>query len=120
MTADEAREKLAEYAHIAWSGWMKYLFSKCEYDNRRQLVIPDWAIDRWKRQAATSYSDMPENEKESDREEADKTLEIIQPLVTAAVAEAENRIAKKIEDNADDGCVCCERIAADIREGVKP
>ena len=23
------REALADYAHDAWSGWMKYLFSKC-------------------------------------------------------------------------------------------
>ena len=45
---------------------------------------------------------------------------LIEDVVKAAVAEAENRIAKKIEDNADDGCVCCERIAADIRKGVKP
>ncbi len=24
------REKLAEYAHEAWSGWMRYLFEKSE------------------------------------------------------------------------------------------
>ena len=25
----ELREALADYAHQAWSGWMRYLFSKC-------------------------------------------------------------------------------------------
>jgi hypothetical protein len=85
MTQD-TREALAEYAHDAWSGWMKYLFSKGEFievgvnaagDTERVFLMPTWAVDRWMRQMVTPYRILPENEKASDREEADKMLSII-------------------------------------------
>ena len=69
-------EILAEYAHDAWSGWMKYLFSKCE-NSSAGMVIPDWANERWTRQMNTNYSDLPENEKESDRDEACKIIKLL-------------------------------------------
>ena len=53
-------EKLAEYAHIAWSGWMNYMFSKCTRNDDGTLTIPAWAIERWTRQMTTSYADLPE------------------------------------------------------------
>lgn len=79
---DEVREQLADYAHEAWSGWMKYLFAKCEYieemdDPRGALAIPAWAVERWMRQMQTRYADLPESEKASDRDEADKMLAIV-------------------------------------------
>ena len=83
----EMREKLAEYAHNQWSGWMEYLFSKCytvyleptlqEPDGEAHLVIPKWAVDRWKRQMQTPYNDLSEEEKESDRKEADGMIAIL-------------------------------------------
>jgi hypothetical protein len=81
----DVREQLADYAHGAWSGWMEYLFSKCRPDYyvddihtpNGDLVIPQWAVERWRRQAATPYADLPESEKESDRAEADKMLAIV-------------------------------------------
>lgn len=80
MTDDELREKLAEYAHDAWSGWMKYLFGHCSFRGFRSLgeaAIPHWAVKRWRRQMETPYADLPEDEKKSDRDEADKMLAII-------------------------------------------
>ncbi len=71
---DKYREKLAEYAHKAWSGWMNYLFEKSVLNEDGTVVIPAWAVERWKRQAATSYVDLPEDEKESDRDEADSIM----------------------------------------------
>lgn len=83
MSRSDVREQLADYAHAAWSGWMTYLFSKCapgvdgdEFADG-SLVIPRWAVERWKRQAATPYADLPEQEKESDRAEADRILGIV-------------------------------------------
>lgn len=74
----ELREKLAEYAHVAWSGWMKYLFEKCEGDAPAgTLTIPKWAVERWQRQMTAKYEDLPEEEKKSDRDEADRMLEIV-------------------------------------------
>ena len=79
MTDEQKREALAAYAHTAWSGWMEYLFSKCigpESDGG--LIIPRDSVDRWLRQANTAYADLPEEEKESDRAEADKILAILE------------------------------------------
>ena len=41
-------------------------------------VIPIWAVIRWQRQMHTPYSELPEQEKESDRKEADEILKIVQ------------------------------------------
>jgi hypothetical protein len=70
------REKLAKYAHDVWSVWMKYLFSKCELLPDGSMVIPKWAVERWTRQMNTEYHDLPEEERKSDKKEADEILEI--------------------------------------------
>jgi len=68
------REDLAEYAHSAWSGWMKYLFKKSTKNNDGTVTIPKWAVDRWNIQMNTKYNDLPEEMKESDRVEADRMI----------------------------------------------
>lgn len=70
-------EELSDYAHAAWSGWMDYLFSKCVEHGDGSVTIPSTSVDRWKRQAGTKYVDLPEGEKESDREEARKMITIV-------------------------------------------
>lgn len=64
-----ANEELAAYAHEAWAGWMRYLFSKCLKESDG-VKIPQALVDRWTRQMQTPYAELPENEKESDRVEA--------------------------------------------------
>jgi len=73
----ETRELLAAYAHDAWSGWMKYMFSKSLVTILGFVVIPAPLVERWTRQMNTPYEELPESEKLSDRAEADKMLEII-------------------------------------------
>lgn len=70
------REALADYAHEAWSGWMKYLFSKSIEHAGGAVLIPADLVARWRRQMDTPYADLPENEKRSDRREADKILTV--------------------------------------------
>lgn len=90
--SDELREQLAAYAHEAWSGWMRYMFSKTETSERffsgeTVVVIPRWAVERWQRQMSTPYADLPEAEKKSDRKEADEILAIVAtPTLPADVA----------------------------------
>jgi hypothetical protein len=70
------REQLADYAHDAWSGWMEYLFEKSKENSDGSVTIPTELVKRWKRQLNTSYKDLSEKEKNSDRDEADKMIKI--------------------------------------------
>lgn len=94
MTDDELRERLAEYAHEAWSGWMRYMFDNGGYDlfgvdgTQVSWVMHLDKYKRWQRQMRTPYADLPESEKASDRAEADKMLAILGKLQEATNAEA--------------------------------
>ena len=77
MKHEIAREALADYAHKAWSGWMAYLFEKSTLNSDSTVTIPKWAVERWGRQVETPYVELPSNEKDSDRSEADKMIEIM-------------------------------------------
>ena len=73
------REMLAQYSHdMAWSGWIKYQFSKGTLNDDGTWTMPAWAVERWMRQANTLYADLPELEKASDRDEADKMITIME------------------------------------------
>jgi len=78
---NDLREQLAAYAHEAWGRSTRNLLATSiqwllTYSQGR--VIPRKFISKWERQMKTSYGDLPENEKESDRAEADKILDIIE------------------------------------------
>jgi hypothetical protein len=77
MKKSELEEDLADYAHVAWSGWMVHLFSKSTTTLDSDVVIPSALVARWVRQVATPYQELSEGEKESDRAEARKILEIV-------------------------------------------
>ena len=68
MSSEDLREQLAELCHNQWVGWMNYLEPRVDEED-------DW--ERWQRQMATDYKDLPEHEKESDRAEADKFLNLL-------------------------------------------
>lgn len=74
---DEQRELLAAYAHEAWSGWLIYMKCKGIINDDGTWTIPVWAVQRWQRQATTPYADLPESEKELDRDEADKIRRLL-------------------------------------------
>ncbi len=75
---DDLHEKLAALAHEQWSGWMRYLFEQCEETVEGDGIhMPRACVERWARQVNTPYTDLSEEEKESDRKEADRVLEIL-------------------------------------------
>lgn len=74
---DIHREKLANYAHEAWSGWMEYMFGKCLVGEVGEVIIPKDLVERWQRQIATPYERLSASEQASDLAEADKMLDII-------------------------------------------
>jgi hypothetical protein len=63
----DIREKLADLVHQQWIHWMRYMVDNSTDEN----------IQRWVRQMNTAYADLSEKEKDSDREWADKILEVI-------------------------------------------
>lgn len=73
------REQLAALSHEQWSQWMEYLFARCEMQPDGSAAIPAALVERWTRQMKTLYDDLPEAEKESDRREADRVLQIVAP-----------------------------------------
>lgn len=74
------REKLADLQHEIWSSWMRWQFSVCETQEDGRVLIPAELVQRWIRQMSTSYSELSEKEKDSDREQADKVLALLNPL----------------------------------------
>ena len=67
-------EKLAALAHEQWSGWMKYLFRFGVENPDGSFTMDADQVARWKRQMSTTYADLLESEKASDRTEAEKVL----------------------------------------------
>lgn len=90
-------ETIAEFVHDIWAKWMKYQFSKCTrikttdltaetksvnlLDETGDLLIPKELVERWARQLNTPYAELPDNEKNSDRQIAmeyiDKILNLL-------------------------------------------
>lgn len=70
----EAVETLAAHCHNEqWTGWTRWM-------------IDNWkpsSVERWERQLATSYEDLPDYDKESDRKEARRIIALLRGLVDA-------------------------------------
>ncbi len=78
LLARPCREPLAALAHDGiWATWTSYQFGKCMLNEDGSLTIPAWAVQRWMRQMQTPYSKLPESERASDREQADKMIAVI-------------------------------------------
>ena len=72
------RERLAALAHKQWSGWMIYLFSKGDFNPDGTWTMPKCAVERWQRQMYSKYDMLPEEEKESDRHEANRMITVME------------------------------------------
>jgi hypothetical protein len=90
-------EKGAELEHDRWARWQKYMFSKFEKDSNGNLIVPKEYVERWFRQIDTPYSELPEQEKESDRQETRNYLPLIETLLSSQKQEYTNKLKDKIE-----------------------
>lgn len=78
-------ETLAAAEHESWAGWATYMLNRMEAEldavdpTAARRLRASKGVQRWRRQAATSYADLPESEKESDRIEARKKLAAYRP-----------------------------------------
>lgn len=104
MNDPKVIEPLAEYAHKAWSGWMRYLFNEATDNPDGTVTVPEWAVSRWKRQMHTDYADLPETEKESNRVEAEMIVTTIGNIKRIAAEEFVKRV-----EGIDPNCLTVER-----------
>jgi len=74
---EKLREDFAGQAHESWSGWMRYVFTKGNMNDDESFTIDAGSVKRWIRQIHTPYDELSEQEKDSDRTEAEKYLEIL-------------------------------------------
>jgi len=70
-------EELAALEHQRWAHWQQYVHKKGERRPDGSLVLPAELVARWQRQINTPYEDLPNEEKESDREQVQKYLPIL-------------------------------------------
>jgi hypothetical protein len=71
-TEHEQREALASTVHDLWAVWVEHFINNMTLEN----------LLRWKSQADKEYSELSEEDKEKDREVADKILNTVRRYPT--------------------------------------
>ena len=69
----ELIDRLAAWSHKSWAGWTAWMIEKWDVTHDSGETFQA----RWKRQIATPYEALSEQEKESDRSEAREILAIV-------------------------------------------
>lgn len=77
ISDDVLLEKFAEHAHDVWAKWMRYLFTCGRQNKSGSFTMDKGSVERWKRQMNTSYADLPDGERDSDREIANEYLNLL-------------------------------------------
>lgn len=70
-------EVLAAIEHKRWADWQRYVHGEGTLAENGDLIIPAQLVSGWERQIATSYSELTEAEKESDRKQVREYLPIV-------------------------------------------
>jgi hypothetical protein len=88
----ELIEKLAAIEHERWADWMQYMFDcgvKSGDDNIGVRVVgwPTKQFEHWQRQIETDYEDLSAKEKQSDRDQVDRYLPLLNQLIYTQVLE---------------------------------
>lgn len=93
----ELREELADIEHERWADWQKYCHSRGIEDKNGEgyLCIPSGLVKHWERQIATSYKDLTEEEKDSDREQVDRYWKKVEAFITKTLAEERKKAVKE-------------------------
>jgi hypothetical protein len=81
-TLDGLVEALAAIEHERWAHWQRYMHSKGVGGAGGDLLIPAELVSRWQQQIDTPYAALPDEQKESDREQVRKYL----PLIVEALS----------------------------------
>lgn len=92
ITENSLLEKLADVEHKQWAHWTKYMLDNMTEEN----------VERWKKQIETEYKDLTEKEKDSDREWAQKAIDIMsefsEKIDTDSIMKSIKEIKTQLED----------------------
>lgn len=72
----ELVEELAAIEHERWAHWQRFMHDQGQRNADGSLTLPAELVSRWERQIATSYAELTEKERESDREQVRRYLPI--------------------------------------------
>ena len=101
-------EQLADIEHQRWSHWQKYMHSKI-FIAKPALIKKDWEYVKlpmelykhWERQINTDYKDLTEKEKQSDRDQVNKYLPLIQKQNNLNTKELLETIVEMVDKKKD-------------------
>lgn len=70
-------DALAAIEHERWSHWQQYLHNCGVKQSDGSLLLPAELVARWEEQISTSFDQLSEDEKNSDREQVHRYLPVI-------------------------------------------
>ena len=76
MKKHEFREAVADLCHRQWAGWKDYMVTNGRMNVGGTFTIDKDSFEKWDRQRETDYENLSLREKNSDRKEADKFIEL--------------------------------------------
>lgn len=77
LESNDLLEELAAVEHERWSHWQRYLHDQCVPGPDGSLTIPADQVRRWSVQMGTPYSQLSDEEQESDREQVCRYLPVV-------------------------------------------
>ncbi|WP_334001379.1 hypothetical protein [Burkholderia gladioli] len=77
LVPDEILEQLAAAEHDRWAHWQRYMHSKAIRNNDGSLTIPADLVSRWERLMETPYTELTDDERQSDREQVQRYLPVL-------------------------------------------
>lgn len=82
-------DELAAVEHERWAHWQRYVHRQATQQSDGSLRLPADLVARWERQIATKYSELTENEKESDRDQVRKYMPLIEAFIKRLINDSE-------------------------------
>ncbi|WP_110590416.1 hypothetical protein [Microbacterium suaedae] len=79
---EQTVERLAAIEHERWAHWQQFVHDQCERQEDGTLLVPAELAARWQTQIETPYAELPEQERESDREQVRRYLPTIIDALT--------------------------------------
>lgn len=76
-------ERLAAVEHERWASWQRYVHDHCERQPDGSLVIPAELASHWETQIETTYAELSELEKDSDRKQVHRYLPVLLDALTS-------------------------------------